>query len=120
MDHPDCIFCQIAAGQAPATIVYRDEQVTAFKDLLPVTPVHLLIIPNRHLDSLNQASPEDEQLLGHLLLVAQQLAAENGIDQRGFRLMLNTGREGGQSVFHLHVHLLGGAHLRFKFDVFPR
>lgn len=120
MEASNCIFCQIIAGTAPASIVYQDEQVTAFEDTHPVTPVHLLVVPNRHLDSLNQASEADEQLLGHLLLVARQLAAENGIDQRGFRLMLNTGREGGQSVFHLHIHLFGGAHLRFNFAVQPR
>ena len=120
MEASNCIFCQIVAGTTPASIVYHDEQVTAFKDTHPVTPVHLLVVPNRHLDSLNQASEADEQLLGHLLLVARQLAVENGIDQRGFRLMLNTGREGGQSVFHLHIHLFGGARLRFNFAVLPR
>lgn len=119
MDHSDCIFCQIISGKAPAEVVYQDEWVTAFRDKHPVTPVHILIVPNHHLDSLNQASPQDEQLLGHLLLVARHLAAENGVNERGFRLMMNTGREGGQSVFHLHLHLLGGAHLRFKYDVFP-
>lgn len=120
MDPANCIFCQIIAGIAPASIVYQDEAVTAFKDTHPVTPVHILVVPNRHLDSLNEASQEDEQLLGHLLLVARNLARQYGIDERGFRLMLNTGREGGQSVFHLHVHLFGGAQLRFNFAVLPR
>ena len=103
-----CIFCKIVAGAAPASIVYRDEQVTAFKDTRPLAPVHLLVIPNRHITSVTDAAPADEALLGHMQLVAARLAEENGIAQTGFRLMLNTGPHAGQSVFHLHLHVLGG------------
>jgi histidine triad (HIT) family protein len=103
-----CIFCQIAAGNIPAEIVYQDDQAIAFRDLQPASPVHILVIPRQHLDSLNQANPQDEALLGHLLLIASRLAKEFAVDQSGYRLMINTGPDAGQSVFHLHVHLLGG------------
>ena len=110
-----CIFCQIAAGEAPAKIYYQDERVTAFQDTHPIAPVHILIIPNQHIDSVNAISPADEALLGHLITVAQKLAAERGIDRSGFRLMMNTGHDGGQSIYHLHLHLLGGRHLPIHF-----
>lgn len=104
----NCIFCQIIAGSTPADIVYKDEQVTAFRDQHPAAPIHLLIVPNRHITSLNRISEEDDALLGHLIIVARRLAEQNQISQSGYRLVLNTGSDAGQSVFHLHVHLLGG------------
>lgn len=117
MQPSECVFCRIIAGNLPATIYYRDELVTAFQDTHPLAPVHILVIPNKHLDSINTAGVEDEALLGHMLLVARQMAQEQGIDQRGYRLVMNTGRDGGQSVHHMHLHMLGGARLRFNFDI---
>lgn len=108
MNRQDCVFCQIVAGERDQHVFYRDPLVTAFEDARRAAPVHILVVPNRHIASLNEAGPEDEALLGHLLLVAQRLAREQGIAERGYRLVINTGPDGGQSVFHLHVHLLGG------------
>lgn len=104
----DCIFCQIAAGTIPAEVVYRDDMVTVFKDIKPRAPVHLLIIPNKHMATLNDADDEDRQLLGQILLVAGRVAADAGVAQRGYRILSNCGRDGGQEVFHLHFHLFGG------------
>jgi histidine triad (HIT) family protein len=101
-----CIFCRIVAGEAPARIVYRDEAVTAFHDVHPVAPVHVLIVPNRHLAGVACAESEDALLLGRLFVVARQIARDLEID--AYRLVVNNGRQAGQSVFHLHLHLLGG------------
>lgn len=103
-----CIFCQIINNQTTANILYRDQQVTAFRDAHPMGPTHLLIVPNRHIDSMNELQDEDEALMGYMLSVARKLAAKEGIDQSGYRLVLNTNANGGQSVFHLHLHLIGG------------
>ena len=102
----DCIFCKIAAGEIPAAIVKRDGRFVAFKDINPQAPTHVLVIPTQHVASLNQA--KDAALLGELLGFARDLAAELGIAERGYRVVLNTNPDGGQTVFHLHVHLLGG------------
>ncbi|MCC7118579.1 MAG: histidine triad nucleotide-binding protein [Anaerolineales bacterium] len=104
----DCIFCKIIAGEIPSSQVYRDERVTAFRDIQPAAPTHLLIVPNKHLDSVNQMTAEDAPLLGHLFFVAKQLAAQEGLAESGYRLIVNTGAGAGQTVFHLHLHLLGG------------
>jgi histidine triad (HIT) family protein len=104
---PDCIFCKIIAGQAPAKIIYRDERAIAFYDRSPRAPVHALIVPVEHIDSLNDLTPEHESLAGHLLLVAHHIAEQENI-KSGYRLIVNTGRGAGQIVFHLHLHLLGG------------
>lgn len=109
----DCIFCRIIAGQAPGEILYRDEQTTAFQDIHPVAPVHILIVPNRHIASVNDLTSEDETLVGHLVGVAKELAGQAGIAGRGYRLILNTGPNAGQAVFHLHLHLIGGQRMRF-------
>jgi len=106
-----CVFCQIIAGTAPSEIVFQDEQVTAFKDQHPAAPVHLLIAPNRHIASLNQAGPEDTELLGHMVITARQLAGQNNLSGAGYRLVINTGKVANQTVFHLHLHLLGGQDL---------
>lgn len=103
----DCLFCQIIAGQIPATIVHQDDQVTAIRDINPAAPTHLLILPNRHLASVAVAGPDDEALLGALLLTAARLAAEAGLSG-GYRVVANTGPDGGQSVHHLHLHVMGG------------
>jgi len=107
-----CIFCQIISGEAPAEIVFRDEQVTAFADAHPAASVHLLIVPNRHIASLNDLAAEDELLAGHLLAVARRLAAEQSLVDGGYRLVINTGAGSGQTVPHLHLHLLGGGKMR--------
>jgi histidine triad (HIT) family protein len=104
----NCIFCQIIAGKSPAQILYQDELVLAFRDSRPLAPVHVLVVPKKHIASVNDLTPEDEPLMGHLFTVALQLARQGSIDQMGYRLVVNTGRHGGQGVFHLHLHLLGG------------
>lgn len=109
----ECIFCRILAGQAPAKILYQDEQATAFRDIHPVAPTHLLVIPNQHIVSVNDLSEDHETLIGHLFTVARQLAHQEGIDQEGYRLIVNTGPNAGQAVFHLHLHLIGGQRMRF-------
>lgn len=103
-----CIFCQIAAREKPATIYYEDAHCVALQDVHPRTPVHLLVIPRKHITSLNDVTPEDEPLLGHLLAVAARVAREKGIDASGYRTVINTNAEGGQTVFHLHLHVMGG------------
>jgi histidine triad (HIT) family protein len=107
----DCIFCKIVAGQIGGTPLYQDDQVTAFRDVNPQAPVHILIVPNKHLISLNEASDEDQTLLGRLMRTAAQLARTEGVAEDGYRLVANTGANGGQSVFHLHLHLLAGRRL---------
>jgi len=104
----DCLFCSIAAGDLQAKIAYRDECAVAFHDINPRAPVHILIVPVRHIESLLELGAEDAGLLGHLHLVAARLARELGVAERGFRVVINTNREAGQSVPHLHLHLLGG------------
>jgi len=109
-----CIFCKIVAQEANATLVYSDEQATAFRDIHPIAATHILIVPNKHIESVNALEVEDEQLVGHLFTVAGKLAKEEGIDQNGYRLIANTGADAGQTVFHLHVHLIGGGKKRMK------
>lgn len=108
----DCLFCKIIAGDIPSTNVYRDEQATAFRDINPAAPTHILILPNRHIDSVNVLINDDEQLIGHLFIVAKQLAAQEGFANNGYRLIINTGPQAGQTVFHIHLHLLGGAPMK--------
>jgi histidine triad (HIT) family protein len=108
----DCIFCKIIAGDIPSTNVYHDDQVTAFRDINPAAPVHILIVPNKHIDSVNMLISDDEPLMGHLFLVAKQLAAQEGIAEDGYRLIANTGAGAGQTVPHIHLHLLGGAPMK--------
>ncbi len=107
-----CVFCKIARGELPARIRFADSEVMAFEDLHPQAPVHLLLIPKRHLASLSEATEADQELLGRLLALAPQLARELGLVQ-GFRVVTNTGPDGGQTVGHLHLHLLGGRPLRW-------
>ena len=108
----ECIFCKIIKGEIPSTNVYKDEQVSAFRDINPVAPTHILIVPNKHIDSVNMMIVDDEPLIGHLFTVAKQLAAQEGISEGGYRLVVNTGAEAGQTVFHIHLHLLGGRQMR--------
>jgi histidine triad (HIT) family protein len=103
-----CIFCRIVERSLPARIVFEDDEIVAFEDAHPQAPVHTLIVPRKHLISLKDATPDDVPLLGRLFLVAAQLARERGLETRGYRTVINTGSGAGQSVFHLHLHLLGG------------
>jgi histidine triad (HIT) family protein len=104
----NCVFCRIVAGQAPARLVYEDETVVAIEDLHPQAPVHLLVMPREHLPSLKEVTRAQESLLGRLLTVAAKLAKERGLESKGYRTVINTGAFAGQSVLHLHVHVLGG------------
>jgi len=106
-----CLFCQIAVHEMPGKILFEDESCVAFEDINPKAPAHFLVIPRKHLASLNDGKQEDETLLGHLLMVAARLAREKQIDGSGFRTVINTNAEAGQTVFHLHVHVLGGRSL---------
>ncbi|MFC1937763.1 histidine triad nucleotide-binding protein [Chloroflexota bacterium] len=107
----DCIFCQIAAGKVPSDILYRDDDVVAFRDIHPQSPIHLLIIPKKHIASVIDLSEADLHLIGHMVNVANQLARKEGVAEKGYRLVINYGEHGGQVVQHLHLHLLGGRRL---------
>ena len=102
----DCVFCKIVAGEIPASIVKRTDRLLAFNDISPQAPIHLLVIPTHHVSSLNDA--KDAKLVGDILLFARDLAKELGVAQRGYRVVINTNPDGGQTVFHLHAHVLGG------------
>ncbi|MBX7213691.1 MAG: histidine triad nucleotide-binding protein [Thermoflexales bacterium] len=104
----DTIFAKIARGEVPARIVYQDNDVTAFYDVAPAAPKHVLIIPNKPIRTLNDATEADRRVLGQMLLVARQVAADLGVAESGYRLVMNCNRDGGQSVWHLHLHLLAG------------
>lgn len=106
----DCLFCKIASGAIPVTRLYEDEQVLAFPDIHPQAPVHILVIPKQHFASLAHTSASDSALLGHLLAATAGIARQQGL-AKGYRLVINTGPDGGQTVDHLHVHLLGGRHM---------
>ncbi len=104
----DCIFCKIVAGQIPAAKVYEDERAVAFRDINPQAPTHALVIPRQHVASLSEAGEDDEALLGHLLRVAARVAHDAGHSEGGYRAVINNGPDAGQTVFHVHVHVLGG------------
>jgi histidine triad (HIT) family protein len=104
----NCIFCRIIARESPARIIYEDDQLVVFHDIQPQAPVHLLIVPKKHLARIQDMRSEDNELLGHLIFTARQIAEKQGLNQNGYRLVINNGRHGGQAVFHLHLHLLGG------------
>ncbi|MFQ5398076.1 MAG: histidine triad nucleotide-binding protein [Anaerolineae bacterium] len=102
------IFAKIIRGEIPSDKVYQDVQVTAFRDINPAAPTHILIVPNKVIPTVNDLAEEDEQLIGHMFTVAKKLAAEEGIAESGYRLIVNCNKDGGQEVFHLHMHLVGG------------
>lgn len=104
----DCIFCKIVAGTIPSTKVFEDDACLAFNDLSPQAPTHVLIVPKNHIDSLDKANIGDGETLGHLMLTAAEIARERGFAEKGYRVVINTNADGGQTVFHLHVHLLAG------------
>ena len=107
----DCIFCRIVTGKIPSDVVYQDEEVVAFRDINPQAPVHLLVIPKKHIACLSDLSKEDTPLMGHMVRVANQLAKAEGISDSGYRMVINCGQQGGQLVPHLHMHILGGRQL---------
>jgi histidine triad (HIT) family protein len=107
----DCLFCKIVEGTIPARKVYEDDSVVAFHDIQPQAPVHLLVIPKKHIATMNDCQPEDVELLGRTLLAAQRIAREAGLAHEGYRLVNNCGSNAGQVVFHLHWHILGGEKL---------
>ena len=109
----DCIFCRIASGDLEATLVHEDDDIVAFRDSNPQAPTHVLVVPRRHLATVNDLAETDAGLAGRLVLAARRIAADEGIAEDGYRLVLNCNREAGQSVFHLHLHLLGGRPMRW-------
>jgi len=113
MNTNDCIFCKIVSGEIPTTKVHQDEMCMAFDDMHPQAPVHILVIPRDHIVSLDKAAENDKAVLGHLLLTAANLARSKGFADNGYRVVVNTNSDGGQTVFHLHVHLLGGRPFHF-------
>ncbi len=104
----DCIFCRIAAGTLPSKVIHEDDQAVAFEDLNPQAPVHMLVIPRKHVVSIGEMDQADSRLLGHLMLTCAKIATEKGLAATGYRVVTNTGANAGQSVLHLHLHLLGG------------
>jgi histidine triad (HIT) family protein len=113
MPMSECIFCRVAAHEIPAKILFEDECCVVFQDTNPKAPVHLLLIPRKHITSLNENLDQDKELLGHMMTVVGRMAKEQGVDGTGYRTVINTNAEAGQSVFHLHVHILGGRILRW-------
>ena len=107
----DCLFCRIVAGEIPASLVYQDDRIVAFKDINPQAPGHVLVIPKRHIATLNDLSPGDDAIVGELVRRASAIAAELGFAERGYRTVFNCNAEAGQTVFHIHLHLLGGRRL---------
>lgn len=108
----DCLFCKIEKGEIPSNRVYEDQDVIVFKDIAPKADVHLLVVPRKHIAGLNDLLLEDKDLISKMMLLLPKLAKDQGLDE-GFRTIINTGKGGGQEVFHLHIHLLGGGHLPF-------
>ena len=106
----DCLFCGIVEGRVKGNVVYRDESVVAFKDIRPQAPVHILIVPRKHVATVLDLEVNDQAVVGQIFLVVAKLARDQGIDESGFRLVVNSGPDAGQTVFHLHFHLLGGRH----------
>jgi len=111
LDVTDCLFCKIVAGQVPGSIVYQDDRVVAFRDVNPQAPMHVLVVPRRHIASLNELGPEDDDLVGEVIRRAAALAAEQGHAERGYRTVFNCNADAGQTVFHIHLHVLGGRRL---------
>ncbi len=109
----ECMFCQIRDGELPAEVMYSDEQVVAFRDINPQAPLHALIVPRAHIPTLNDLGPEHRELVGHMHLVAAKIAADAGYAERGYRVLFNCNRGAGQSVYHIHLHVLGGRLFRW-------
>ncbi len=107
----DCLFCKIASGDIKGDIIFEDDVLIAFRDISPQAPVHILVIPKEHISTVNEASDAHQNLLGKMVLTARNIAQQSGIDESGFRLVMNCNQDGGQTVFHIHLHLLGGRQL---------
>lgn len=107
----DCLFCKIVDGEIPADIVFETDDVIAFRDINPQAPTHVLVIPRKHIETINDIAPEDEALVGRLFSAAKAIAANEGLAEDGYRVVMNCGRAAGQTVFHIHLHLLGGRNL---------
>lgn len=105
---PECIFCKIADGQIPASVIYQNEQVTAFRDINPQMPLHVLVVPNEHVANTEALEPEDDALVGAVVRAAREIARQEGVSARGYRLVFNTGPDANNTVPHLHMHMLGG------------
>jgi len=112
----DCVFCEIVAGRTLASIEYQDDEILAFHDIYPKAPVHLLVIPKRHIESVMALSPEDAPLVGRMVLVAKRIGEAQGLAERGYRLAIHSGPEGGQVVYHLHLHFLAGRRAERKVE----
>ncbi|MDD3498266.1 MAG: histidine triad nucleotide-binding protein [Candidatus Moranbacteria bacterium] len=108
----DCLFCKIINKEIPADIIYEDDEVLAFNDIHPLAPMHVLIIPKKHIGSINDLQEDDSELVGKMILIAKKLAKDKGIDKDGYKLLFRTGKHGGQEVPHIHLHLIGGAQLK--------
>lgn len=108
----DCLFCKIVAGEIPSDKVYEDDQVLAFNDINPQAPIHILVIPKVHIATINDVGEEHHGLIGHMITTAKQIAADKGIAEDGYRLLFNCNEQGGQTVYHIHLHILGGRQLR--------
>jgi len=104
----DCVFCKIVAGEIPARVLFEDDQVLAFEDLHPQAPQHLLVIPKKHIATLNELTAEDAPVIGHMARVAAQIARDRGFSDDGYRTVMNCNEQGGQTVYHIHMHVLGG------------
>ncbi len=111
MSRQSCIFCKVIAGEIPSEIVYSDDFAVAFKDIGPQAPVHLLVVPKKHIPTLNDLQPEDNELLGRMFQIVRQLAREFGVHEKGYRTVFNVNAEAGQTVYHLHLHVIGGRRL---------
>ena len=107
---PNCIFCKIIAKKIPSKIVFEDEHVTAFEDVNPQAPVHMLVVPKKHISEIHNMTEKDKELVGHLFFTAKKIAEEKGLDAKGYRLVINNGAGAGQTVFHVHLHILSGRH----------
>lgn len=110
----DCIFCRIVAGKVPSQVIYQDEEIFAFRDINPMAPTHVLVIPKKHIDSLADVADEETPLIGRMVKIANRIAREEDVVESGYRLIISSGKDGGQIVPHLHMHLLGGRNLSSK------
>ncbi len=110
----DCIFCRIVAGKVPSQVIYQDEEIFAFRDINPMAPTHVLVIPKKHIDSLADVADGETPLIGRMVKIANRIAREEAVAESGYRLIISSGKEGGQIVPHLHMHLLGGRNLSSK------
>jgi histidine triad (HIT) family protein len=108
---PDCLFCKIIAGEIPGTVLYKDERLVVLKDINPQAPMHVLVVPRRHVATLNDLAQEDDVLVGEMIRRAAAVAAENGYAERGYRTVFNCNADAGQAVFHIHLHVIGGRRL---------